>query len=83
MSKNTNNPQIIPGTLDTLLHSRKFKGLRPYQIQELMAMYQWMEQNDPDFQAPVKVESQASSKARFISKGRHRKKMLRFNREHY
>ena len=54
-----------------------------YRRNEMMAMYQWMEANDPDFQEALKSEQLPSAKPRLISRNSHRKKMPRCNREHY
>ena len=59
------------------------KRLKPWQRNEIMAMCQWMEQNDPDFENPLKVVSPGPEKARLIRKATHRKKALRSNRQHY
>ena len=58
------------------------KKLKPWQRMEIMAMYEWMEQNDPDFQESAATVQQPL-KPRFVVRNGHRKKMPRSNRQHY
>ena len=63
---------------------RAFRGLRPRQRHELMAMYQWLQQNDPDFQDPIKAIRKNPNTPRLIRKATHHKKSPRsHHRQHY
>jgi len=85
MAKNrVNEEEMFARVMDIAVpDTRMMKTLKPWQRQELMAMYQWMQENNPDFQNPMEVLRQNSPKPRFVSKQRHRKKAPKMNREHY
>ncbi|MBR6412564.1 MAG: hypothetical protein IKS41_05340 [Alphaproteobacteria bacterium] len=64
--------------------ARTFRGLKPRQRQELMAMYQWLQQNEPDFQDPMAAMRRDPNTPRLIRKATHRKKSPRsHHRQHY
>lgn len=85
MPKNMNNDSEMFSQIMNIAvpDMRMLKTLKPWQRQELMAMYQWAQQNDPDFQSSMEAFQKSSPKPRFVSKNRHRRKAPKMNKEHY
>jgi len=78
------NSESLPQVLDIAVPNIKtLKGLKPWQRRELLAVYQWIHQNDPSFQDPMEL-TRRQCRPKLICKSSHRKKSPRsHHRQHY
>ena len=71
----TTNPQSLSQALGISVSGmRPSKKFKYRQRLEMMAMYQWLEQNDPDFQDSLQSATQDFLAPRLVRKSGHHKK---------